>query len=139
MDESYKSSRIWRSLESLFFPLVLKISLLFSRFSAIRIFSKLERQILSLLIMDPEMSQEYIERKVKEMYESGALSLENVAIANEPHAFEMIQNLISSGLNPLVPNSRKLFPYHFAQSLEIFDALTPPPIQRQSYLLTLAR
>jgi hypothetical protein len=89
--------------------------------------------------MDQEMSQEYLEKKVKEMYESGALSLENVAIVNNPHALVIIRNLISSGLTPLVPNSRKLFPYHFAQNLEIFEALTPPPIQRESYLLTLAR
>ena len=73
------------------------------------------------------------------MYEREGLTLEAVAIENKPDALEIIQNLVSSGLTPLVPNSQKLFPYHFAQNLEIFAALTPPPLQHMSYLLTLAR
>ena len=84
------------------------------------------------------MSQEYI-KQLRERDERGAISLETVAILNQQYAHEHITQMISAGWDPLVPNSRKLFPYHFAKSLEIFDALTPPPIQKESYLLTLAR
>ncbi|CBY15656.1 unnamed protein product [Oikopleura dioica] len=82
---------------------------------------------------------------------SGELTLEVIAIKNEPMALELIQELILSrdtmihtyndliDSDPLKPNSKKLFPYHFAQNEQIFDALTPPPIDRRAYLVTLAR
>ena len=89
------------------------------------------------------MSQEDIRKiklkKLEEMFERGELTLEAVAIANQPYAAEFIPYLISAGSDPLEPNSKKLFPYHFAKNLEVFEALTPPPIRRESYLLTLAR
>jgi hypothetical protein len=88
--------------------------------------------------MDPEMSQEYI-KQLRKRDEREAINLETVAILNQQYALEHITQMISAGWDPLEPNSKKLFPYHFAKSLEIFDALTPPPIQKESYLLTLAR
>ncbi|CBY08653.1 unnamed protein product [Oikopleura dioica] len=47
--------------------------------------------------------------------------------------------LLRSGKSPMEQDSQKLFPYHFAKNREVYDALTPPPIDRRSYLLTLAR
>ncbi|CBY37341.1 unnamed protein product [Oikopleura dioica] len=66
-------------------------------------------------------------------------TLEQVARENGPHAFEHIQKLLEDGANPLEPNSQKLFPFHFAQSNQIFEALTEPPVDCRSYMLTLAR
>jgi hypothetical protein len=89
--------------------------------------------------MEPEMSQEDMLNKFGEMYEKGELTLEAVAIENHPHAIELIQHLIAAGLNPLKPNSKKLFPYHYSKCLEVFVFLTPPPIEQESFLVTLAR
>jgi len=67
------------------------------------------------------------------------LTLEQVAQQNGENAVELINVLLDSGANPLEPNYQKLFPYHFAQSQEIFSALTPPPLEPRSFMLTLAR
>ncbi|CBY08655.1 unnamed protein product [Oikopleura dioica] len=77
--------------------------------------------------------------KYFDMKRKGELTLEAVAGMNEPDAVELIQELLRSGANPMEQDSQKLFPYHFAKNKEVFEALTPPPIDRRSYLLTLAR
>ncbi len=66
-------------------------------------------------------------------------TLEDVAIENGPNAIELIETLLAVGANPLEPNSQKLFPFHFAQNQEIFKALTQPPVEPRSLMLTLAR
>ena len=108
---------------------------------AFSVLSRLERQIFCLSIMDQEMSQDETERKTEllQMYERGELTLEAIAIENKPDAVEIIDSLILAGMNPLEPNSKKLFPYHYSKCLDVYGALTPPPIQRESFLLTLAR
>jgi hypothetical protein len=67
------------------------------------------------------------------------LTLEQVAFENGPNAVELINELLKAGANPLEPNSQKLLPYHFAQNNLVFEALTPPPIDYQSFMVTLAR
>jgi hypothetical protein len=69
----------------------------------------------------------------------GVVTLERLAVENEYYALPIIERLLKAGHNPLTPNSQKLFPYHFAQSMEVFSALTPPPVEPLSWLLTLAR
>ena len=66
-------------------------------------------------------------------------TLEDVAIENGPNALELIETLLAVGANPLEPNSQKLFPYHFAQNQAIFKALTQPPVEPRSLMLTLSR
>jgi len=66
-------------------------------------------------------------------------TLEQVAIENGSNALSKIELLLELGANPLSYNSKKLFPFHYAKTREIFEALTPPPIQRKSTLVLLAR
>jgi hypothetical protein len=86
--------------------------------------------------MDQEMSQYETERKneLLQMYERGELNLVSIAIENKPDAPKII-----AGINLLKPNSKKLFPYHYSKCLGVFLALTPPPIETESFLVTLAR
>jgi len=65
--------------------------------------------------------------------------LEDVAIENEINAPNLIQTLLHLGANPLQANAEKLYPYHFAQTEEVFKSLTPPPVEPRALILTLAR
>ncbi|CBY39268.1 unnamed protein product [Oikopleura dioica] len=94
--------------------------------------------------MGQEINEDHMEEHLRnlkyfDMKRKGELTLEAVAGMNEPDAVELIQELLRSGANPMEQDSQKLFPYHFAKNKEVFEALTPPPIDRRSYLLTLAR
>ena len=94
--------------------------------------------------MGQEINREDFEEHLRnlhyvDMKNRGELTLEAVAGMNEPDAVELIQELLRSGKSPMEQDSQKLFPYHFAKNREVYDALTPPPIDRRSYLLTLAR
>jgi hypothetical protein len=62
-----------------------------------------------------------------------------IATENEPFSEEIIKSLITAGFDPLKPNSQKLLPFHFAKNVKVFEALTPPPIDRRCFLLTLAK
>ena len=94
--------------------------------------------------MGQEINGEHLEEQLRnlayfDMKRRGVLTLDAVASFNEPDAVELIQELLRSGKSPMEQDSQELFPYHFAKNKEVFDALTPPPIDRRSYLLTLAR
>ena len=54
-------------------------------------------------------------------------SLGKIAIENAPDACQLIEAYFNAGANPLVPNSKRLFPFHYAQTFEVFSALTRPP------------
>lgn len=65
--------------------------------------------------------------------------LEDIAIENEDNASVLIETLLHLGVNPLEPNEQKLFPYHFAQTLRVFNSLTQPPVEPRGLILSLAR
>jgi len=94
--------------------------------------------------MGQEINGEHLEEQLRnlayfDMKRRGVLTLDAVASTNEPDALELIQELLRCGKSPMEQDSQKLFPYHFAKNREVYAALTPPPIDRRSYLLTLAR
>ena len=60
-------------------------------------------------------------------------------MSNPDNATALIETLLHMGANPLEPNEQKLFPYHFAQNLDVFNSLTPTPIDQRCLVLTLAR
>ena len=43
-------------------------------------------------------------------------TLEQVAIKNGPDALSQIKFLLDYGNNPLEPNAKKLFPFHYART-----------------------
>ena len=64
-------------------------------------------------------------------------SLEQIAVENGEDSVELIEAYYECGTLPLVANSRKLYPYHFARTPEVFATLTKPPVEPRALLLTL--
>ena len=95
------------------------------------------------IIKDPEHAQR-MEKQCRLLLlhatpEDNRQTLEEIAIENLDDACQLIETYFECGANPLKPNAQRLFPFHFAQTAEIFQSLTRPPVEPRSLLLLLAR
>ena len=90
------------------------------------------------IIKDPEHTQR-MEKQcrlllLKATPDEHRQSLEEIAVENLDDSCQLIEAYFDLGANPLKPNAQRLFPFHFAQTAEVFSTLTKPPVRLQAEL-----